>query len=536
MTNLVHLKNFKGIRAVFENEQVTLYRAVDAALGCARWVYQARQPVATPELFAKSDPVSPVHHKQWHYLPIRQVGLDSRDRPFLVVEQADGVPLAGVIDNGFICESQLLMILLSIVRTLKSDPATHCGVIVLDPAFVFLANAAGQNRPQKVAAAHWVMMDPLWVPSFTAHPVCEPTPASLLDHCMGLARTCLAQPQALQSVLEEVAQDAGRLTWFAIEQILIKRLAGRHMVATPAPFYSALCGYLSEQRPQWQLLDCQKWGQAPWWRCALFNAEDDRWCWAWVTHSDRREAKKTLRQFADLAGFPGQYQLRDHWWFGTRERAWVALIDDYPHCDLLSDLAVPLSSSRVRHTMARLCQQVSDLDSVGIVVDGVLIQRIALVDQEPLLLPLSPLEHLSPVSSSNGVVDGQIASDPAAALAALAVHLMTGQPPRWYRDELQMGASFKRVPEDLRAVIRQCLSPKKVTAHGGRSGGNRLSGLAALAQALALPSATPAKGDAPSADQPEQARREHHKKILLLLLLILLFQTLVNVGIIVVFQ
>lgn len=527
MTDLSYLNNFKGVKPVFSSERLVLYRAVDLAVGAVRWVYQAMRPVASPENF-RADVFSKFKQSSHHNdLPILEVGLDPKGRPFMVVEHTSGVPLVEMISSGSLSETQLLCSLLHILRVFKLSQLHAGQPVALDPAFIFLANEANPQADTPISATHMVLLDSYLAQMFAVQDTTDVVgPKWLAREFAQLGKRCLdegARNSQLWSWLAKHSLAEGDLSWRDLELNIVTALAGRHIVdCVPLELEC----FLSEQQKRWQLMDCQAWGNTGWFRCMLFDKLANRWQRAWVLQLDEADSKARLKKWLGLAGVPGLYQLQDAWFFGSRVAPWVCLLDEYDDGHLLSDAKLPLPLNKARQIMADLCRQQDILDGFGLSVIDVKPEQVFQTQSVPLLLPIAAKGPTSQLSTSDLNTNSISAN-----LAALAVRLITGRLPRWYNGELQFGTRFDALPDDVRRLLRQCLRSVQ------NNGVDKTISFSVMADIFSSNSPVPKAPEAKQARRRKPVKKaEHRKKLLLLLLLVLLFQSMVNVGIIVVYQ
>jgi len=545
MTDLSNLQNFKGVKSVLETEALTLYRAVDVATGAARWVFHGRQPLASEATLPEA---AVSHLRQFRHpnaLPIVELGLDSKRRPFLVVEHASGVPLAAILADARRNETQLLRTFLQLLRVVVAANDAGICPAALDPALLFLANDGQIPNSESIVKTYAVLLSDelaavLGIPA-TGEPELS-GPVWLAAEFVRLAKQWLPERPSVPAELplqpagdapatdaflawcEQAAASAGGITWLDLERKLLLLLAGRHLAVELSPVGLAIDHQLTVQSAEWQLLDCYPWEDSGWWRCLLYNAKLERWQLLLATQNGRPELKNTLAIAERFSPLPGVFNLHSSWTLGSRKAPWACLLGDYQYGRLLSAKLLPLTLTDACAIMAQVCEQVASLVTSGMVLEQVVPEQILMTDTGPVLLPIAPDTALP---ESPQYTEPHHVSGIAASLAALAVRLLTGQNPRWYQGEVQFGARFGAVPEQLRGFVQQCL----------HASGNRAPQLSQMATVFREAPSLPAqKHKANPKPKPVNRKREERKKFLLFLLLILLFQSLVNAGIIVIFQ
>jgi len=126
-----------------------------------------------------------------------------------------------------------------------------------------------------------------------------------------------------------------------------------------------------------------------------------------------------------------------------------------------------------------------------------------------------------------GLQDGETKSDnPVAddilALGKVFYRMLVGEPPRWYRGELQRGKAFKRLPQVLRVCLAKMLRANPKTVF------DRIDEVGRQLQLLNEDMATVVL-----VPEPDRDVGSEKKKLLLLLLLVLFFLTLLNTSVLV---
>lgn len=568
MADLSELRNFKGVTTLYQGGDFALYRAVDCASGAARWVYRCESACHAND---DCDPHERNKLRQFQHnqaLTLVDWGVGNAQKPYWVVECVGGHCLTELIGTGRPSEIALLSVMLQLVRVLSY--ASQCGLqhYQLQPQFVFLTTDKGlehdQSQPQvhltglgEFAARHFsqdrqdlageennfirsagqlVSLMLQWWHGEMFRP-------ALVQRKLSQAQMSAPAMALMQWCVEGCQQDE-LANWSMLERRLLVVLSGRHLLGCQSPEVEALRSAAEMVQSSWQLLDCYRVGPAGWWRSVMVQRGSDIWQQGWLAPCSPAEARGVREAVSaeDAKECTSLLMVNDVWLLEGRNQISLQHLLDYQPMEPLALL--PFVDGRIApgKFMRALCEKAKAWRSV--LTDFTYVDREQVFisgSGEPVLLPIAPTNWLGASEWKRFCrVDEQSHGDASLvkSLAVIGTAVYCRQYPRVLKNELQLGTQFQHIPEAIGKFLRQCLV---------KSSPN-LPSLDDMIKAFAVadnPALTPepqadlsrakrssAKTSRPAKKDPQSER----KKLLLLLLLILLFQTLVNVGIIAIFN
>ncbi len=512
-----YLPNYRGVQKVYHNQGFTLFRAVDNSSGRACWVYRAARSMADEVAFKKQLSVASTvqmrrfrHH---HSLPWQAWSIDSSGRPLLAVEHCPGQPWAA-LQTQQLSQQQRLYSLLQLVRLARAAQSDGLCNWVLHPGLLFLT-CDQQVRGEEIADLKVVLM-----------------PAAVADHFADLEQATGVVTQAMtpgdlgqlflnlfglegQRQLALLANLGSGDPWQSFERQLLLALSGYPKTILKNTPCAALATHL-KQSP-WQLMDCFTWSSGAWHCALLYRGDSQCWQQVLITAAPAVNPKPQLEKLLGMAGLPELFDLQGYWLLPGGEWPWLCLLVPQQPVMPISERLMPMPLADTSRVMTGVCQQLEWLQSCGIELPELTLNQVLVVGGQAKVLPISVV--------SSGFAWPKAVKSLMAQVASLALWLNTAQTPRWFNGQLQLGRRFNALPQRLRSLLQQCLDVRA---------GRQLT-LAQMAEVFA--SCAQAEPPQPSPSKVMAApKQEGRKKLLLFLLLILLFQSLVNVGIIVIFN